>query len=77
MTENNINNQEINVGIMKKGTRTKFFSAVGGAIVALSLTMLAGLVISGLRIQEYFGFLVMLIAAVIIGFYFIFIVANN
>ncbi len=68
---------KIEDGIMKKGTRVKFFSAVGGAIVALSLTMLLGVILAVGRIQEYLTTISVLVVAVIIGFYFIFFVANS
>lgn len=76
MTENVITEHEIKIHSMKKGERI-FFSSIGGAIVALSLTLLVGLIVARVGIQENLGIFLLLTAAVITGIYFIFGVANR
>lgn len=76
-TENIINEQEIKTEFMKKKVKGLVIAAIGGAIAALSLTVLLGLIVASVRIQEYFGTFLVLIVAIIVGFYLIFGVANK
>ena len=76
MTENYINKQDIKTDTMRK-VEIRFFSAIGGAILALSLTLLVGLIVARIGIQENLGIYSLLTLAVIIGIYFIFGAANR